>query len=44
MILERIDSGEMFQVSDSISANTGVAPQYKTQFADAAKVMGETMT
>src|SRR3989338_690038 len=38
-----ISSGLIFAVSGSMSENTGLPPQYKTQFAEAAKVIGEVI-
>ena len=40
VIFSLIFSGSIFHVYGSISAKTGVPPQYRTQFAEAAKVIG----
>ena len=44
VIFSLIDFGDMFHVFGSMSAKTGFAPQYKTQLAEAAKVIGDTIT
>ena len=39
-----MQAGSMFQVASSISANTGLAPTYRAQLAEAAKVIGVVMS
>ena len=38
------DSGVMLSVTGSMSQNTGVAPSYRRQFADATKLNGVVTT
>ena len=44
VILRRMSSGSMLYVLGSMSAKTGVPPQYSTQLADAANVIGVVIT